>query len=560
MSQFLTLIWLKWKLFRNSLRSSKAVANQISTVIGMVIAFVLALIVAIGLGFAGYALNRPHLSDAFRQAAASEFPGAASSEFIFFSILAFIYLMWATVPLSIGTAKQFDVAKMLMYPISLRKLFAFDFLSEISTLQSVFAIPAITTLAIGAGLGSGNVVLSLIAAPPAILFGVALSKWLSTIVGALLRRKRSRGETLLALIGAIAGLGGAFAGQAAPILLRHAESVRGLRWTPPGAAAVLIMGRGDDLASYAVAFVTLSLYAIVLVFGTFWIARRAALGLGGKRKREVIVNPSTNDSTYSGWKLPLASTQLSAIIEKEFRYALRNAQLKTLALMPLVLLIIRFFNSKRLHGEFRNSPRAAESFFAHASGLITTGGVLYVFLILAGLSFNLFAFEESGMRTLILSPIDRKNILIGKNIVVVVLAFVFSTILVSLNAIVFRDATARDLLFAGLNFVIFAAIMSVIGNWLSLSFPKRMKFGKRMNVSGVAGLLMIPLIGLLAIPAFLSAFVGYMTSNRLFEYATLAAFAVLSIGLYVLLIGVQGRSLARREINILEVVKEPADE
>ena len=39
--------------------------------------------------------------------------------------------------------------------------------------------------------------------------------------------------------------------------------------------------------------------------------------------------------------------------------------------------------------------------------------------------------------------------------------------------------------------------MSIIGNWLSIRFPKRMKFGKRLNVSGVVGLLIIPLIILL---------------------------------------------------------------
>ena len=125
---------------------------------------------------------------------------------------------------------------------------------------------------------------------------------------------------------------------------------------------------------------------------------------------------------------------------------------------------------------------------------MATGGVLYVFLILAGLSCNLFAFEEGGMRTLILSPVDRRKILLGKNIAVAVVALVFSISLLILNAIVFRDLTAGDLLFIVLSFVIFAAISSMIGNWLSIRFPKRMRFGKRMNVSGVAGLLLIPMI------------------------------------------------------------------
>jgi len=38
MSQLLTLIWLKWRLLRNSLRSSKAVVNRVASILGMLIA------------------------------------------------------------------------------------------------------------------------------------------------------------------------------------------------------------------------------------------------------------------------------------------------------------------------------------------------------------------------------------------------------------------------------------------------------------------------------------------------------------------------------------------
>ena len=64
--------------------------------------------------------------------------------------------MWATVPLSLGGSKQFDAGKLLMYPITLRKLFAVDFISELTTLHSVFLVPAVMAMCIGAGLGSGN--------------------------------------------------------------------------------------------------------------------------------------------------------------------------------------------------------------------------------------------------------------------------------------------------------------------------------------------------------------------------------------------------------------------
>ena len=557
MSQLLTLIWLKWRLVRNSLRSSKAVVNRVASIIGMLVALILSLMVAFILGFAAYALSQPEALNVLRRTATSDPQGSASAEFIFFSIVGIIYLMWATVPLSIGGSKQFDAGKLLMYPITLRKLFAVDFISELTTLHSVFAVPAVLAVCIGSGLGTGNLAAALIVAIPMLLFGIALSKWLSTTIGLLVRRKRARGETIVALIGGVVGLTAAVAGQIAPILFKHAESFRSLRWTPPGAAAFLLVGKeANNPVAYLSAFLLLSAYAVALIVATYWIARRAALGLGGRRKRKAEVETAATTG-YSGWQIPFVSAELSAVIEKELRYAMRNAQVRMLALMPLILIVVRFVNSRRWSS---GRPPASGDFLTYGAGLIATGGVLYVFVILAGLSCNLFAFEEGGMRTLILSPIDRRKILLGKNISVAVVALVFSVFVLILDAIVFRDLTVTVLLFIGLCFITFAAISSMIGNSLSIRFPKRMRFGKRMNVSGVAGLLFIPMIIVLATPPLVAVLVGYYTRSLFYEYLTLSILALSSVLLYLLIINLHGRSLARREIEILEAVREPTDE
>ena len=558
MSQLLTLIWLKWRLLRNSLRSSKAVVNKAASILGMLLALVLSLVVALILGVAAYALTQPDvLGDAFRHPASRDLPIRASTEFIFFSMFGILYLMWATVPLSIGGSKQFDAGKLLMYPITLRKLFAVDFISELTTLHSVFALPAVLAISIGAGLGSGDLTRALIVAIPAILFGIALSKWLSTIIGSLVRRRRARGETIVALIGAVAGLSAAVAGQVAPLLIQHAESIRSLRWTPPGAAAFLLVSNpDDDTLTYAVAFITLSAYAIALIVATYWIARRAALGLEGRRKKRLAVDQGIAVEGYSGWQLPFVSPELSAIIEKELRYAMRNAQVRMMALMPLILIFIRLLNSD----DWTTKPQAATDFLAYGSGLMATGGVLYVFLILAGLSCNLFAFEDDGMRSLILSPVDRRKILLGKNIAITVIALIFSIALLTLNAIVFGDLTPQDLLFVAASFIAFAAITSTIGNWISMRFPKHMRFGKRMNVSGMAGVLLIPLIIVLSVPPLAATLIGYFTQSMLNLYVTLMVLTVVSLGLYFAIINFHGRELARREIEILDAVREPSDE
>jgi hypothetical protein len=97
----------------------------------------------------------------------------------------------------------------------------------------------------------------------------------------------------------------------------------------------------------------------------------------------------------------------------------------------------------------------------------------------------------------------------------------------------------------------------VVGNWQSVNFPKRMQFGKRLNTSGVAGLFLIPLLVLLAMPPMAATLIGYATESLILEYATLAAIALILIGIYFFVINAQGRALERREIQILEAIKEP---
>ena len=86
-----------------------------------------------------------------------------------------------------------------------------------------------------------------------------------------------------------------------------------------------------------------------------------------------------------------------------------------------------------------------------------------------------------------------------------------------------------------------------------------MKFGKRLNVSGVVGLLLIPMIVLLALVPLAAIAAGYVAKSVLVEYVTLAVLAALSVGFYLLMINSQGDSLQQRELNILEAVNDPGN-
>ncbi|HEV2762675.1 MAG TPA: hypothetical protein VGV38_06745 [Pyrinomonadaceae bacterium] len=555
MSQLLALVWLKWRLFRNSMRSRKAAAGGVASALVTLAALALSLAVASGLGAASYAL-----ASAGSQLAAAGGELGLSAYLFLLAVFAFVYLMWAVLPLGFSGGSHFDPGQLLLYPVSLRRLFALDWLSELSSIASIFALPSVLAVALGAGLANGAVGRSLLCAACALLFGVAFAKLVSTSVGALTRRRRTRGETLLAMLGALAGLSGAVIGQLAPYAVRYAEQLRYLRWTPPGAAALALSAglREGGTTDFVLGLLTLAAYTTLFVLVTYRIAARAALGAGGARKAGAAKAKSAGaKEAYAGWKLPLVSDEMSAVVEKETRYVLRNAQLRMLALLPLILLIVRSF--QRADFGRRGSPTpdplaALPDLATYGEGLLAAAGVLYVFMILTALSSNLFAFEGGGMRSYVLAPVERRVILVGKNLTNTSVAFVFTAALLLANQLFFGDLSARALAFAALTFVLYAAAYALVGNWMSLHFPKRMEFGKRMNATGVAGLLIVPIIVVMSLPPLASVALGYLARSLAVKYATLAAFAAAAVGLYALLINSQGRSLARRERDILEAV------
>ncbi|HEX8920140.1 MAG TPA: hypothetical protein VF766_01600 [Pyrinomonadaceae bacterium] len=566
MNQFLALVWLKWTLFRNAMRSRKAVLSQVASMLGTLVALFIALVLAVILGLVIYNLLSTDFSEQIAQAQLpSGYPQAAEirklrPDFLLFTIFGILYLMWATVPLSLGGGSQFTPGRLLLYPVSLRKLFAIDFLSELTSLGSIFALPIILALALGAGAALGNISLALTASLFIIACGISLAKWLSTSMSALMQSRRTRGETVLALIGVTVALGGVFLAEFTSYMIQRTGSLGRLLWTPPGAAALALtdgLKAGGERA-YLLSLGVLAFYTLVLVFVTYLVARRAALNAGGMKRGFVQAKTQGDEGVSVGWQLPFLSPQISAVIEKEMRYAMRNAQLRMMAVLPLFLIAVRMLRGSRLGGGAAQTTTTASSpivnFDAYTEGLLVAAGVLYVFLILSSLACNLFAYEAGGMRSFILAPVDRRTILLGKNLTIAFLAFVFCTVLLGVNQLVFRDLTLPALGFAALSFILFAACFAVIGNWLSIRFPKRLQFGKRMNASGVTGFLLIPIMLALAAPLFLATLAGYLAQSLVLKYATLALFAGLAVAFYGLSITRQGRALERSEHDILEAV------
>lgn len=550
MSQLWALVWLKWRLFRNSVRTRRAVAGRVAGALAALAALGFSLAVAAGLGAAAYFISSP--------AAQSdpELAKLAGSGYVFFLFaLTFVYLMWAVVPLGLEGGSRFEPRRMLLYPVSLGKLFAVDLLSELANLSSIFAVPVVAAVCLGAGLARGEVWRACVLALFALAFGVAVSKLFSTFVGALMRERRTRGETVLALLGAALGLSGILLGQLVEHYARFAPqydaALRRLRWTPSGAlASALADGLGPGGGrTFALALSALALYTAGAIAVTYLIARRTAMGAGGAKRTVNPVKGAGGREVSVGWELPLVSAELSAVVEKELRYAARSAQLRGIALMAVALTVVMRLASGR--GSVGSLTGGASPY---TEGLQLTYSVLYIFLMISAVSTNLFGYEGGGMRTLVLAPVERRKYLVGKNLALTFVVALLAAAAVGTNAVVFGGLTLASLLSAVLSFFIFASLFALGGNWLSLHFPKRIDIGRRMNRSGVAGLLILPVTIAVALPPAAASLVAYLAESPRLRYVILALFALLSVAAYALFVNAQARTLAERELEIMEAV------
>lgn len=566
-AQLGALVWLKWRLFLNAMRSRRGAANRFASILGTLAALAFSLLIATGFGFGAYFViaNRSSGGRRATAALARDLATGASVEALLFLFLfmAMIYLMWAFVPLSLGGGEHFDPGRLLLYPVSLRKLFIIDLLSELTSLASIFAAPSVFAIAIGAGLARGQVAGALVVAACATLFGVALAKLLSTGIGALMQRKRTRGEAVLAFLGILGALSGVALGQAEHFFGRLDSFPAALRFTPPGAVAVALTTPGAN-ANYALSLAVLLAYTLLLTTLTYKIALAALRGGGAKRRRKAAAASDTSkgagglDAKAGGWRLPFGSEELSAIFEKELRYALRNAQLRTMALMPIILsLSLRMLGTRRGGSAVALLPASLAPYMEGSGAALS---VLYTFLITSALSANLFGYESGGMRAYVLAPVARSKILLGKNLAMFAVSLVGAVAVTFVNALIYRDLTPRALLFTALSFVFFAAATATIGNLFSINFPKRLKYGKRMNASGVAGVLLLPVFLCIAAAPALAVFGGYAAESLPVEYVILAAFAIAGLAVYFLSLKAQGRWLARRELDILEAVTGRGDD
>lgn len=275
-----------------------------------------------------------------------------------------------------------------------------------------------------------------------------------------------------------------------------------------------------------------------------------------RRKKQKSKSDGQPTAEFLFKQIPFASEHVSAVAVASFRGLMRAPETKMVLLMPLIFGLL--FASFILANNEMNLPSVYRP-------LVPIGVITVTMFAITSLLFNHFGLDRDGFRALVLSPVDRKDILIGKNISVAPLAF--GMCLVLLLVIQF---------FAPLGPLVFMAsvlqipcvylLYCVLGNFVSIFFPMGIKRGSMQpanprflpmlilmfGMMAGPGILLIPTMAACGIPILLELGLEYSMA-WLYLLLTIVQF-VATLLAYRWLINHEGNWLWRRESRILDVV------
>jgi hypothetical protein len=345
------------------------------------------------------------------------------------------------------------------------------------------------------------------------LVNLLLSRTVFSWLERLLTRRRTR-EALLAifvllllLVQLSAALGNRWEERLKPYL---AAALPVVQLLPPGLAGRALAGIARGQAS-EIATPTTLLLGYALACGLLLERRLRAQYRGedlgeSQAPRAVSTAPSAPPTTSHP---SLASSFLpgpvAAVFEKECRYLFRNSVVLLNSFLPVIL--VAFFGLA-WHGQ-----RTPVGFFARWPELAFPAAVAYMFLIVGQFALNIFAYDARGIQVLLVAPVRFRDVLLGKNLVLGLL-LVAETLLIWLSVSLLSHPPGAMTVVATFSGLLVAALVHfIVGNWLSLKFPRRFDFGRyRRRPSGMTMLvgfgLQLVMIGMAAAVTLLAIWSG----------------------------------------------------
>jgi len=298
--------------------------------------------------------------------------------------------------------------------------------------------------------------------------------------------------------------------------------------------------------------------------GSLWRGYRATVrmythgGTGHIYRSAVVVGAERKSAKPSmvEWRLPWVSEYAAAVAAAGLRSLLRAPEARMMMLAPVILLIV-------FGGMFLSVAKQTE---AWQVPLIAVGAAAMVLATSLQLGANQFGYDRDGFRAVVLSPVPRREVLIGKNLAMAPLVLGLGTVVVLLVGIGFQgriDQVAAALVQLVTMYLPLCLIANACSIYAPFVVPSGSLKGARPGLKAVltqmaAMMLAYPIaVGLPGIlPAVIDVLVSEVGEVRGLPIALGLSLVCLagSVWAYRRVITLQGQQLAEREQTILDVV------
>lgn len=567
--QLQTIFWLRWRLMRNQWARSGGLGAILAVLVGLG---------SIGLALAGFTGGL--LGALFGLADAR--PSLISG--IWLGVTVVFLLFWLIGLLAeLQRSEAIDLQKLMHLPVALGQLFVVNYLVSHFSLSIVIMVPVMLGLGIGLTVTRGPEWILIL--PLALSMVLMITAWTYCLRGwlaSLMSNPRRRRTVVMCITMTFILLA-----QGPNLyfnLLPHARDHRASRdqnaalqrsfqqlaavqafipplWVPVGARSL-----AEDRVLPA-------------LYGTLGCLGLAALGLrrayrvslkfysgqtGGKLSPRPPPKPArilpaataaAAGSRFLEWQFPAVPEQSAALALATFRSLLRAPEVK-MALGSSCISIL-FAGSIFF---LRTPPTLTEAI----KPFVATGVVAFSIFILLHFFINQFGFDRDGFRSLMLSPVERRLILLGKNLAFWPLGFGLGTLTLGLITFWLRvpllTVAAAIFQLAALLF-----LASLGGNLLSILVPFRIQPGsmRPTKLPALAMLTMVLcqlLLPLALVPVFIPPLLELLWHH--YDLPPLVPvnlicsvlFCSAAAAIYWLTLPPLGRLLQRRETKILGVV------
>jgi ABC-2 type transport system permease protein len=273
--------------------------------------------------------------------------------------------------------------------------------------------------------------------------------------------------------------------------------------------------------------------------------------------RKISAPRDKNKIDFLERSLPFVPEQSAALALSTFRSLLRAPEVKMAWATTIIVTIVLGISIFSRGASAFMMPDVAKPFAA-------TGAIIFSIFFLIQFFTNFFGFDRDGFRALILSPADRRLILLGKNLAVLPVGIIFGGLFFTLVAI--RLHPPVETIFATLlQLGSVLLIAGIGGNLLSILAPYRIQPGsmKPTKMPGLATLFLVVsqmLFPTVMLPVFFGPLLellwrhwnlpAFVPVNLMFS----AAFFFLMVFIYWIALRHLGGLLQRRETKILRVI------